>query len=367
MDAQGTRPIRVLIVEDCRTVRAFLEHLIASDPRLEILASVSSGEEALAIIEQRRPDVISLDICLPGIDGFVVTREVMRRFPTPIVVCSASAKSAELSTAIEALRAGALSVVEKPRGTTHDDYLALAERLCTQLAIMSQVHLVRQRTDARTGPVHRPHATDNGRNPSPVVTSGCDSDKIVGIAASTGGPNALTRLLGALPADFPAPILLVQHITAAFSQGFIRWLDTVTPLQVVEAAAGMRPQAGRVYVAPADRHLEMVGPALRLNTDEPVGGQRPAATVLFDSMALSLGERAIGVILTGMGADGADGLCQLRDAGGFTIAESAQTAVVYGMPAAAVRLGAVCESLALDQIAARLCALVTSPSLAVRM
>lgn len=358
MNSRGDRRIRVLIVEDSRTVRELLEHLIGSDPRLEVLASVSTGEEALSVIKRGRPDVISLDIRLPGMDGFQMTREVMHRYPTPIVIFAASVQCSELNIAMNALRAGALSVVEKPRGGTHGAYHALAERLCTQLAIMSQVRVVRQRIAPRL-----PIEVGEPPQVSRTVDTSAVTDAVIGIAASTGGPNALTRLLGGLPATFPAPILLVQHISAAFSQGFIEWLGSVTLLRVVQAQSNMRPRPGCVYVAPADRHLIHTGQALRLVSDVPVSGQRPSATVMFQSMARHLDSRAIGVVLTGMGADGADGLLEIRRAGGFTIAESKDTAVVYGMPAAAVRLGAACESLPFDDIAPRLTTLVHESAL----
>lgn len=341
------RRIRVLIVEDSRVVRELLEHVIGQDLRLEVAGSAGSAEEALGLLPRVGADVISMDIRLPGMDGFEATRRIMAERPTPIVVVSASVESEDLKITMNALRAGALSVVEKPVGATHAEYEALAERLCTQLAIMSQVRVVRQRFERREWPGAQSAGRDSQRRWKPTAF------RAVGIAASTGGPNALVKLLGEWPLDFPLPILLVQHITASFLEGFTSWLGTVCPFAVQIARGGEIPRPGRVYVAPADRHLRLAENGLQVDGGEPVCFQRPSGTVLFQSMARSLGPQALGVLLTGMGEDGAEGLLEIRRAGGYTIAEDESTAVVYGMPAAAARQGAVCESLPLQAIGPR--------------
>ncbi len=343
--------IRVLIVEDSRVVREFLQHIIGQDPRLEVAAAVGSAEEALDILDRVAPDVISMDIRLPGMNGFEATRRVMAGRPTPIVVVSASVEDEDLKITMNALRAGALTVVEKPVGTAHEDYESLAERLCTQLAIMSQVKVIRQRIDRRwqSGP-----EAGEGRpwpRRTPLMRG---SYRALGVVASTGGPRALVDLLGGLGPDFPLPILLVQHITASFLGGFVAWLDSACPFKVVIAKDDEVPAPGRVYVAPADRHLTLAGGCLRVDGGDPVCAQRPSGTVLFRAMARSLGPGALGALLTGMGEDGAEGLLEVRQAGGYTLAEDASTAVVYGMPAAAVERGAACESLPLPAIAPRI-------------
>jgi two-component system chemotaxis response regulator CheB len=344
--------IRVMIVEDSGVIREFLQYLIARDPRLNVVAAVSSAEEALRILHRVSPDVISMDIRLPGMNGFEATQRIMAEKPTPIVVVSASVEAEDLKISMNALRAGALSVVEKPVGTSHADYAMLAERLCTQLAIMSQVKVIRQRIGrkfdfaAAQGQKKPPARNFSPRPEGPF--------RILGVVASTGGPNALEKVLGAMPSDFPLPVVLVQHITASFHKGFVSWLDNNCPLRVVEAKHGQVPQPGHVYVAPADQHLRVGRVCFQLDRGEPVCVQRPSGTVLFQSMAESMAEGALGVLLTGMGEDGAAGLAAVRDAGGYTIAEDESTAVVYGMPAAAVRLGGVCESLPLPEIAPRI-------------
>jgi len=349
---------RVLIIEDSPVVRQFLQHIINNDPRLEVAAAVESAEEAMRLFEQAAPDVVSMDIRLPGMNGFEATRWIMSENPTPIVVVSASVESADLKITMNALQAGALAVVEKPVGTTHADYETLAQRLCTQLAIMSQVKVVRQRLNGKRH-LHFAPAAKNITCETDLRPY-CGAYNALGIVASTGGPNALVPLLSALGPRFSLPILLVQHITASFLEGFVSWLNGVCPFSVVIATDGETPVPGKIYVAAADRHLRMQSGCLRLDAGDPVCAQRPSGTVLFQSMARSSGPRSIGVLLTGMGEDGAEGLLELRQAGGYTIAEHESTAVVYGMPAAGAKLGAACETLPLSAIAPRLLQLASA-------
>ncbi len=344
--------VRVLVVEDSLVVRTLLTHIISRDPRLEFAGAVESGEAALAAIDTVRPDVISMDIRLPGIDGLETTRRIMADRPTPIVVIADSVEDSSLKISMNALRAGALSVVEKPVATTNDGYDAVAGQICTQLRIMAAVPVIRRR------PIGAEWATRKSAPPSeppalfePVAAA----PSVLAIAASTGGPPALAKVIGGLSADFPLPILLVQHMGAAFMEGFAGWLDGVVPLPVGLARDGEIMTAGRVYVAPGDRHLELgSGGVLRVHDAAPVGGQRPAATILFASVARQAGAQGIGVLLTGMGEDGATGLLDMRRAGAATVAEHESSAVVYGMPAAAVRLSAASRVLPLEQVAPHL-------------
>ena len=344
--------VRVLVVEDSLVVRILLTHIIARDPRLELAGAVESGEAALATIDAVRPDVISMDIRLPGIDGLETTRRIMASRPTPIVVIADSVEDSSLKISMNALRAGALSVVEKPVATTNDGYEAVAGQICTQLRIMAAVPVIRRRPiGAEWAARQAGFATEPPAPLEPVAAA----PSVLAIAASTGGPPALAKVIGGLAADFPLPILLVQHMGAAFMEGFASWLDGVVPLSVGLARDGETMVPGRVYVAPGDRHLELgAGGVLRLLDTAPVGGQRPAATVLFASVARQAGPQGIGVLLTGMGEDGAQGLLEMRRAGAATVAEHESSAVVYGMPAAAVRLSAASRVLPLDHVAPHL-------------
>jgi two-component system chemotaxis response regulator CheB len=348
MTSASQSRIRVMVVEDSLVIRQLLAHIIARDPRLILAAAVGSAEEALQEIGRVQPDVISMDIRLPGMDGLEATRRIMSEHPTPIVVIAGSVDDSALRISMNALRAGALSVVEKPVGITSAGYDSIAETICTQLYIMSQVSVVRRRSfawrpETATQPSWREEVGNIFR------------PTILGIAASTGGPPAIAKVLSALPEDFPIPILLVQHMGAPFMEGFASWLNGLVALEVRLARDQEIPFAGKVYVAPGDSHL-LLSPAgtLCLSASPPVGGQRPSATLMFESIAETAGAKGLGVLLTGMGEDGAKGLADLRHVGGYTVAEDETTAVVYGMPAAAVRMGGARVSLPLDLIAPRL-------------
>ncbi len=354
-------PIRVVLVEDSRVISELLTAILQSDPRFEIVASYAMAEEAIARLESDKPNVISMDIRLPGMNGLEATQTILRQYPVAIVICSATATE-DRFLSMNALRAGALSVVEKPVGPAQRNFAELKDKYLTQLAIMSGVHVIKQRA------VHR--RTDasldvNGLVPPAAVTKPAPSPlpqkgkwSCLGIVASTGGPFALAALLKQLPASYPLPILLVQHMVPSFVDGFVSWLSTISPIPAKFAEPGETPVAGNIYLPPAEHHLVLTKAGLGLNQDAPVSYQRPSGTILFQSMAATLGPQALGVLLTGMGEDGAEGLSAVHKAGGHTIAEDETTAVVYGMPKAAVQLGAVKDLLPLHAIPARLIQLV---------
>jgi two-component system chemotaxis response regulator CheB len=335
--------IRVLIVEDSPVVREHLRRIISADPRLEVAGIAETGEQALEMVQRVAPDVISMDIQLPGIQGFEATRRIMSLRPTPIVVVSGM-ETEDMGLSMQALRSGALAVVEKPVAATHEAYAGVAGRLCSQLVLMSEVKVVRQRDRWLRA----------GKSSNIDLPKKAGAYSVVGIGASTGGPNALVTLLTGLQPHLALPVMVVQHMTPGFIGGFAEWLSDVTGLRVQVVGERVELSPGTVYVAPTGRHVAVNDTTAVLDDSPPIGGNRPSANVLFSSMARSLGSAGIGVLLTGMGDDGAAGLGKLRDAGGFTIAEAESTAVVYGMPAAAVRMGAVCESLPLGEIAARI-------------
>lgn len=344
------KPVRVMLVEDSPTVRTLLCHIVDSDPRLALAAVCASAEEAMDSIETVAPDVISMDIRLPGIDGIEATRRIMADHPTPIVVVADAVHDAALAIAMNALKAGALTVVEKPAGLGAEGYVQIADTIATQLFIMSQVQVIRQRIGVTARPAKPPRAQDDHLDALP---------RVIGIAASTGGPPALASVLSALPTDFPVPILIVQHMGASFMEGFAHWLDAQTKLSVVIAKHGEAPRAGVAYVAAGNKHLTLDAQGrMRLGSEPAIASQRPAATLLFQSLAQNVGAKAAGVILTGMGEDGARGLLEMKQAGAYTIAEDASTAVVHGMPAIAAKLGAAKTILPLDQIGPRLLQLV---------
>ncbi|PIQ27661.1 chemotaxis response regulator protein-glutamate methylesterase [bacterium (Candidatus Blackallbacteria) CG17_big_fil_post_rev_8_21_14_2_50_48_46] len=346
------KTVRVLIVEDSPVMQVFLTEIINADTRLNVLGVVPSGEKALDFLKSQPADVISMDIRLPGMDGLETTRQIMQTCPTPIVVVSSQLQNQEMDLSFDALRAGALCVLDKPVGVSHPRFEQSSRQLCTQLLIMSQVKVIRQRLGRTFAELSEKDVTAHHLHRS--ITVGALPDfQVLGIAASTGGPKALSTLLNQLT-HFPLPILLVQHIAPHFLAGFADWLNSVTPFRVLVATEGMVPLPYHVYLAPPERHLAYQKGKITLVEDEPVSYQRPSGTVLFHSLAESLGKKAIGLVLTGMGDDGAAGLLAMRHAGAYTLAEAESTAIVYGMPAAADKLGAVCHLLPLTDLASHL-------------
>lgn len=340
---------KVLIVEDSLVVRTFLETIVNEDDRLSLQASVSSAEEALSIIAKSKPNVISMDIHLPGMNGIEATQKIMEESPTPIVVISASIDSKDLDSSMEALKAGALNVLEKPSGLNESH----ARQIAKQLYLMSQVKVIKKRRLLTDKTFRQAQAHQSVEQ----LPSKC-AYRMLGIASSTGGPQALVKLLGELGANFPLPILLVQHMTDSFLDGFVDWLNDCCPQKVVRASHGQTPKSNHVYVAPPEAHMLYKFGAIYLQKSEPVCSQLPSADLLLQSMATSIGRAGIGIVLTGMGEDGADGLKAMRDTGAWTLAESSETAVVYGMPRAAVERGAAIDQLPLGKIASKVLQLV---------
>lgn len=344
--------IRVLIVDDSITMRHHLREALAPDPELRVVGEAVDGEHAVELTGRLRPDVITMDMMLPGISGLAATEQIMAEHPTPILVVS-SADRRELFSTYNALAAGAVEVLEKPRGDESDDDWGL--RLRTTLRLVSRIRVIthpRARLGAR------------GRNaPSvPAVPSlapvAAPALSVVAVGASTGGPGALTQLIRELPPHFPTPVLVVQHIAASeqFAVAFSDWLAGQTGRGVRYASDGtpMSRVTGQVLLAPPDRHLYVRDKLLRLSDGPPRHSCRPAVDVLFESVAAEFGPAAAGCLLTGMGRDGAAGLLQMRNRGAITFAQDEGSCVVYGMPREAVLLGAATHVLPPARIAARL-------------
>lgn len=335
--------IRVLVVDDSPTVRELLVHMLQGAPDLQVVGVARDGMEAVQLATRLRPDVITMDIRMPRMDGFQATKQIMQQVPTPIVVVSASVESEELKITFNALRAGALTVVEKPRGPVGPAYEAIREQLVTTVRLMSEVKVVRR------------WATGMLRPRVPVVRRDLDTVRTaaVGIAASTGGPSALYQLLSALPTDFPVPILLVQHIARGFGQGMVNWLEGATRLQVKTAEQGELLRPGCVFVAPDDRHLLVQARSKVLLRDrEDRDALCPSADKLFASLAEGFGRKGLGVIMTGMGRDGVEGLRKLKEAGGRVLAQDELSCVVFGMPKEAIEAQIVDRVIPLEQMAA---------------
>jgi two-component system chemotaxis response regulator CheB len=334
--------LRVLIAEDSLTTRALLLEILSSDPEIRVVGQAKNGAEAVAMTQSLRPDLVTMDIHMPEMDGLEATKEIMITAPTPIVIITGSSGAAGVEGSLHALRAGALDVLRKPPGPGEAAFEESARRLLATVKAMSHVKVVRHwRAGSRRAPEHYPVP---GRTRT-----------VVAIAASTGGPVALQRLFHDLPGDFAAPILVVQHISSGFIAGLAAWLNTVCGLHVKVAEAGEALEPHTVYLAPDDRHLGVTRLArVALSDAPPIGGFRPSGTFLFASVARAFGPAAIGVILTGMGEDGVAGLRELQQAGGRVLAQDETSSVVFGMPGAAIAAGLAHQVVPLDEAAIRL-------------
>lgn len=350
--------VSVMVVEDSPVARELITDALNSDPRLRVICAVDTAEKALRLLPKVAPDVISMDIRLPGMDGVEATRRIMTEQPTPVVVVAADHRTETVSGSMEALRAGALAVMEKPRVESPEAYRAMARRLCDQFVNMSQVKVVRQRFAPE--PAERRAQAGIAAERKRTSTGGRAFD-IVAIAASTGGPAAVAGLLKAIGPDLAAPILVVQHMAGVFLEGYADWLGSVCRLPAALARDGETPHPGTVRIAPSGHHLILAKGQLRLAPESGGRGHVPSADMLFRSVATAAGARAIGILLTGMGNDGAAGLLAMRRAGAHTIAQDQATSAVYGMPGAAAALGAASEQLPIGAIAGRIRELVEGP------
>jgi two-component system chemotaxis response regulator CheB len=300
--------IRCLVVDDSRTFRAILRSILEAKPGVSVVGEAADGEEALALTSKLRPDAITMDVRMPRRDGLAAVREIMRVAPTPVVVVSAAGDESHVS--FEALRAGAVEVLPKPRGDDPRRFDRDAEAIRQAVRAVAGLRLAtRHRRAAAPRPLPVPPPATAAATAPPHRVD------VVGIASSTGGPAALERILSALPQDYPLPILLVQHIHAGFEASFVQWLVASTGFDVRVARHGERLSAGTVHVAPADRHLRLSGRRLALDDGPPLRCFRPSGTLLLDSLARELGPAAAGLVLTGMGEDGAAGVHTLLDAG----------------------------------------------------
>lgn len=387
--------IRVLVADDARTFRAVLRAILEQVPEIEVVGEAVDGAQAVALALTLRPDVITMDVRMPGKDGLAAIEELMVRAPTPVVVVSAAVGPEHQETAFRALQLGAVEVLGKPSSTEPGRFEREAESIRRAVRAVAGLRLVTRRARARPGegpaltptgtraftpsgmpaltPAGSPAFTPAGMpppspaappapRPEPALTPGpaprARADAI-GVVASTGGPPALGRLLGGLPAGLPAAVLVVQHIAAGFEVGLAHWLSGQTRLTVKLADHGEPLRPGVVYLAREGRHLTARAGAAFLDDAPPVRGFRPSGTPLLHSLAREYGPCAAGLILTGMGDDGVEGLEALRARGGATFAQGPASSVVYGMPREAARRGAASATLELDELAPALVRLVT--------
>jgi len=383
--------LRVVIVEDSLTVRRRLCDAVASDPELVLIAEVSDGARAIEVCRVLRPDVIAMDMMLPVMTGLEATEYIMAHFPTPILIVSASVNRGELFCTYDALAAGAVDVLDKPRGDEADG--AWERTFVATLKLVARIRVIthpRARLEARgksPTPRSRPStppsqrsvpatvppigaAAGPGERTTPVGVPATPAERsapiatavairVVALGASTGGPGAIAEVLRGLPVRFQLPILLVLHIGETFASALADWLDGQSSRRVAHARDGelVSEAAGRVLLAPAGHHMMVRAGRVQLTRDPERNWCRPSVDVLFESVAVAYGAAAAGCLLTGMGRDGAAGLLAIRAAGGYTISQDEASCVVYGMPREAELLGASLRVLPLSEIAPTIAAL----------
>ena len=338
--------IRILIVDDSPVARELLIHILNSDAGIEVIGSAANGREAVEFVTRNKPDIITMDIHMPEMDGFEATRTIMETNPVPIVIVTGSADMKELEASFRAIEAGALTVRQKPQAIGHPDHEKNARNLLKTIKLMSEIKVVRRwvRTAERRPLLQREPIGEVAIQPAVV--------KVVAIGASTGGPTVIEKILAELPNNFPAPVLIVQHMAEGFIRGFAEWLSQTSSLPVHVPLHGSMTRPGHVYIAPDGAQMRMDATGRIFCTgDSPENGLRPSVSYLFRAIAKVFGKNSVGVLLTGMGKDGAVELKLMKEKGAVTIAQNEETSVVYGMPGEAVRLEAAKYVLPADKIA----------------
>jgi two-component system chemotaxis response regulator CheB len=348
--------IRVLVAEDSATARALLVAILTAQPDIVVVGEARTGTEAVDMAGKLDPDIITMDVHMPELDGIEATRQIMTRSPRPILVVSAAAGS-DVELSLEATRSGALMVIAKPTGVQSSTYEGDRRQLVNMVRALAGVKVVRRH--GNSGPIAARSGRQSVVTPATPQLLTRGAYDLVAIAASTGGPAALRTIFSELPASFPVPIVVVQHIASGFTDGLVHWLAGDSPLRIKVAEPGEELRRGTVYIAPDDRHLGVrrnPHDLLRVQLDhaDPVGAFRPSATYLFRSCSEAVGGGLLALILTGMGDDGVEGLRQVRKTGGRILAQDEASSVIYGMPREAHRAGIVDNVLGLDTIARRL-------------
>lgn len=345
-------PIRVLVVDDSPLACQVLGRLLETDPTVRVIGYAADGKEAVEKTFRLQPDLITMDIRMPEMDGLKATEKIMAYRPTPILIVTSARDRCGVQVTMDALAAGALEVVEKPALLPDDSWEAMGASLIEKVKLLAGVKVIThlkgrsRRLAGRTRPEERERP-----------------ERVVGMGVSTGGPAVLAMILGTLPADFPLSLLIVQHMTEGFMAGLVEWLSRQLRIPIRLAQEGDELRPGLLLMAPEGTHLIVErGGRTHLRREPPVAGHRPSADVLLHSLAEVYGEAAVGVLLTGMGRDGAEGLRAVRSSGGYTVVQDEESCAVFGMPKAAIELGAAQDVLPPAGIAERLIQLAHRPA-----
>jgi two-component system, chemotaxis family, protein-glutamate methylesterase/glutaminase len=344
----NSKPIRVLVVDDSALMRKLIPQILETDNSIHVVGTAIDGNFGLKKLDELKPQVVTLDLEMPGMGGLDMLKEIMRRHRVPVIVVS-SHSTEGASVTLKALSLGAFDFVAKPRDVS-TRMQEIARELISKIKAAAQSRGFQLHTEMEFPLPTARAKTKPGAPKEPT--------KIVAIGISTGGPQSLQYMLAQLPADFPGSIVVVQHMPEGFTDMFARRLDECCSLNVKEAQSGDLLQAGRVLICPGSRHVKLkklpLGDIVILSDDPPVNGHRPSADVMFKSVAEEFGPKAVGVLMTGMGEDGATGLGQIKAAGGMTIAQGEQSCIVFGMPKAAIERGHAMRVVDLDAMSGTL-------------
>ncbi|MDR3539463.1 MAG: chemotaxis-specific protein-glutamate methyltransferase CheB [Desulfosporosinus sp.] len=344
--------IKVLIVDDSAVHQNYLTYILSSDPEIQVVGQAANGKEALEFLKLHQPDVITMDIYMPEMDGFEVTRRIMENNPLPIVIVSAVWDPMEVEKTFKAMEAGAVSLMEKPAGIGSPN----SEQNAAEL-----ISMVKQAAVAKVARIRSLRVPASAPAVIPSSQRRRAGIKVVVLGASTGGPAAIQQFLVGLPSDFSLPILIVQHISSGFTRGLVEWLNQSSPLQVYVATQGEPIRGGYVYVAPEEFQMGVNNNGIiKLREDPPEHFMRPAASYLFRSALKAFSNATAGILLTGMGVDGAAELKLIKDAGGVTFAQNHNSSIIHGMPGEAIRLNGADYVLSPRDIASVLAGLVSN-------
>lgn len=342
-ELKADKEIRVLVADDSPTVRLMLVRMLEADESIKVVGSASDGKDAVEQVSRLKPDLVTMDVNMPVMNGLSAIEHIMAYNPVPVLVVSSVVDKQNISNAAKALGAGAVDVICKPEPTSIDEFNECGRDLRAKIRLLSRVHVI---THPRARLINHEIAPD-----LQVVKDSSPGRKIVAIGSSTGGPQALQRILCSLPGNLAAGIVIVQHIASGFTEGLVEWLSHTSKLVVTRGEDGQQIRAGEVIIAPDGVHMTVaVGGRIKLTDDAAPGPHKPSADVLLESVARVYGKNAIGVILTGMGRDGAIGIKAIHERGGHTIAQDENTSVIFSMAKEAIKMGGVEQVVPLPDI-----------------
>ncbi len=356
MKKENEHKVRVLIVDDSQVTRSLFTGILERDDRFELVGVAFNGKQAIEYVAAYKPDVVSMDIEMPVMDGIRATQHIMAHHPVPILIVSSLYRPERAELAMEVLEAGALSIIPKPQGPGHPRFEHNVRQYLQMLRILSEVKVIRRKPrlpHPEKAAYKRPVAAPKGEGEEKQFTA--RDYKVLLIGASAGGPDAIKTIISRLPKQFPLPILLVQHIDPHFAEAYRSWVQSFSAMEVKFATTDQVLLPGSVYMPPGDLHLVFAAQDMAtLSPAPPVRGHRPCISMLFQSARDVYGDQVIAVLLSGMGADGAFEMKQLRDGGALTIAQEETSCLVFGMPREAIRYGGATKVLTPSQIAENL-------------